>query len=366
MVLIRQKGGVWHDPDTSAYGSEKELQDLVKRAPTLLPGGDELAIVDEFWIPGIGSVDLVGVSAAGDLTIVECKLKANPEIRREVVGQILAYAGGLWRMSYDEFASTFAARAGTSLTAAASAVSGIEVNEAELRDALAARLRNGEFRLVVVVDAITPELRLIIEYLNEHTLATVQVLALELSYARDGDVELLIPAVYGAEAADRKARAASTNSSKWNAATFGEQVQARTAGSVRAFIDDPLEHGAQNGHHPFYGAGVTPWMSYYYEVDGHPTSVWALYLYEPVPKVAISLGAIAKLSPGKAKSLLLRLKTHPTLAAALADVNDTTLHKYPQIPVDPVLVGSDAQAAFLGALDDLLVDFSHSSPDNEA
>jgi hypothetical protein len=363
MVLIRQKQGVWHDPDTSAYRSEKELQDLVKRAPTLLPGGEELAVVDEFWIPGIGSVDLVGVSATGDLTIVECKLKANPEIRREVIRQILAYAGGLWRMGYDEFASTFAARAGMSLTAALGAVGGVEVNEAELRDSLATRLRNGEFRLVVAVDAITPELRLIIEYLNEHTLAPVQVLALELAYARDGDVELLIPAVYGVEAADRKARAASTKYSKWNSETFGAKAEAQTDGSVRAFIHSLLQHGAQKGHHPFYGSGATPGMSYYYEVDGHPVSGWALYLYEPVPKVAVSLGAIAKSSPGKAKSLLQRLKAHPTLASALAEINETTLDKYPQMPVDPVLLATSAQEAFLGALDDLLTDASDPSAD---
>src|SRR4051794_32274419 len=110
MVLIRHAGGAWHEPTTSAYANERELQNLVKLSPALLPGADALAVVDEFWVPGIGSADLVGVGALGDITIVECKLKANPEIRREVVGQTFAYAGGLWRMTYDDFALTFANR----------------------------------------------------------------------------------------------------------------------------------------------------------------------------------------------------------------------------------------------------------------
>ena len=36
-------------------------------------------------------------------TLVECKLQSNIEIKRKVVGQVLAYASGFWRMSYDEF-----------------------------------------------------------------------------------------------------------------------------------------------------------------------------------------------------------------------------------------------------------------------
>jgi hypothetical protein len=107
MVLIRRPGSTWHQPATSAYANERELQDLVKRSPSLLPGGEALAIADEFWVPDVGSVDLVGVSAAGDIALVECKLRANPEIRREVVGQVLAYAGGLWRMTCDDFTATF-------------------------------------------------------------------------------------------------------------------------------------------------------------------------------------------------------------------------------------------------------------------
>jgi hypothetical protein len=351
MVLIRHKEGLWHEPDTSAYASEKALQDLVKLSPSLLPGGYALAVVDEFWVPGIGSADLVGVSAAGDITIVECKLKANPEIRREVVGQTLAYAGGLWRMAYDDFEATFAARGGLPLATAITAATGEDVDENVLRANVSRRLADGEFKLVIAVDAITPELRLIIQYLNEHTLSSVQVLGLELAYGRDGDVELLIPTVYGEEAAERKSRSSATGS-KWTAATFAEQIQARTTGSVRELLERLLEHGTQKGHHPFYGSGATPGMSYYYDVAGTPTSVWALYLNEPVPKVALSFGSISKNSTAAALSMLHRLNTNPKLASALAEIDDSSLSKYPQIGVD-LLVDPEAQSVFFSALDDL-------------
>lgn len=333
MVLIRRSGGEGHQPESSKYDNERELQELVKRTATLLPGGNALPVVAEFSIPGIGSADLVGVSASGDIIIVECKLNSNPEIRREVVGKILAYAGGLWRMGYDEFASTFAARSGQPLLAVLQAATGTDIEEGELRQAVRGRLAAGEFRLIIAVDAITPKLRLIIEYLNEHTLPTVKVFALDLSFARDGELEPpLIPTVYGEEAADRKTRAASGGSA-WNATTFAEEVQARTDGPVRAFIDALLEHGGHKGHHPYYGYGATPGMSYYYDLGGRPVSVWALYLKQPVPKLAISFGAINKWAPDRARSLLKRLKTHAGLAAALADMDDRTLHRYPE-PAD--------------------------------
>jgi hypothetical protein len=52
--------------------------------------------VNELWVPPVRSADVVAVSADARIWIVECKLHSNPEIRRHVVGQILAYAAGLW------------------------------------------------------------------------------------------------------------------------------------------------------------------------------------------------------------------------------------------------------------------------------
>jgi hypothetical protein len=91
MILIRRNGqSVWHTPTTTAYSDEKALQELIAQSPSLLPGANDvpMAVVRELAVPSIGYVDLVGVDQAGTITIVECKLKANPEIRRQVVGQV--------------------------------------------------------------------------------------------------------------------------------------------------------------------------------------------------------------------------------------------------------------------------------------
>ena len=63
-------------------------------------------------ISGTGKADVVIVDASGDITVVECKLAANPEIRRRVVGQLLAYASAIWQMSFEEFDDAFATQPG--------------------------------------------------------------------------------------------------------------------------------------------------------------------------------------------------------------------------------------------------------------
>lgn len=56
-------------------------------------------------VPGSGFTDLLAFTADGDIVRVECKLEANTEIKRKVIGQILEYAAFLWQMSYEELAS---------------------------------------------------------------------------------------------------------------------------------------------------------------------------------------------------------------------------------------------------------------------
>jgi hypothetical protein len=118
--------------------------------------------------PGVGSADLVCVDAEGTLTIIECKLKANPQIHREVLGHIIAYASGLASTTYEQFDVAFTNRSGTPLLVSVSAAAGAAIDAASLRTAVAERLSTGAFRLVMAVDQITDELRRSVEYLNQH------------------------------------------------------------------------------------------------------------------------------------------------------------------------------------------------------
>jgi hypothetical protein len=207
MILIRQAGETaWRAPATNSYTDERALQDLIARSPTLIPGAANtpIAVVRELSVPGIGYIDVVGVDPNGDITVIECKLKANPEIRRQIIGQVLAYAAGLWGMSYEAFDAAFATVAHQPLADQVRSLSVGDWDEEAFRSAVAANLAKGRFRLVIVVDAITDELKRIVLYLNQHTGADMQILALELGYIADNDTEILVPKAYGEESAQPK------------------------------------------------------------------------------------------------------------------------------------------------------------------
>ncbi len=201
-LLVR--GGTdqaWRAPEVTRYRDERALQDLIMETPSLLPGVDVAAVAAELYLPGTGSVDLVAVEPAGNITLVECKLADNPEIRRAVVGQILAYAGALWRMSYEDFDQAFRNRSGRALAEAVAEHAGDGWDEEAFRTEVTSRLESGSFRLVIAVDEVTDELKRIIEFLNLHTAQGLEVLGFEAAYVSHASLEILIPHVHGEETA---------------------------------------------------------------------------------------------------------------------------------------------------------------------
>lgn len=207
-VLVRRPDAAdadWRKPDTTAVGTERELQNLIARSPRLVPGiaDGPVASVRELHLSGAGFVDVVLVEGDGSLTIVECKLASNSEIRRAVVGQLFAYAASLWRTTYERFDAAYRSRTGESLVGSL-AKDATDFDEEVFRQTLGKNLENGAFRLAFAVDEITSELKDTVLYLNRHTTEDLVVLALELRFAADGDVEILVSHTYGEESGREK------------------------------------------------------------------------------------------------------------------------------------------------------------------
>ena len=209
-LLVRHSDGKWQAPEIEAYENEGMLKHLLRESPQLIPMSTKnAAFVEELAVPQSGWVDLVGVDPNGAITLVECKLEKNPEIRRSVVGQLFAYASGLWEITYEEFDRAFSASSqGTSLADAVrvrlSESESADWNEEEFRAAVSHNLRAGRFTLIIAVDRITDELKRIVPYINSHTIPEVQFVALEIGYVKDGDVEIIRPLTYGQESAAEK------------------------------------------------------------------------------------------------------------------------------------------------------------------
>jgi len=203
-LLVRRGDGHWAEPEITGHQNEDALQQLLATAPDLLPGAETglpLAIAREFPV-STGRIDILGVDVDGEITLCECKLATNPGIRREVVGQVLEYASVLKGVGLADFAARFEARTKIPLWDAVEGIAGEGFDREAFDQRVAENLAAGRFRLVIVVDRISDALPDTILFLNDHL--DRAVLALELAYLRDGDVEMILPRVFGAESAERK------------------------------------------------------------------------------------------------------------------------------------------------------------------
>ncbi|MGW4340114.1 hypothetical protein ACWEK5_46180 [Rhodococcus koreensis] len=112
------------------------------------------------------------------------------------------------------------------------------------------------------VDQIDADLRRLVDYLNQITRDDIQVTAPHLTYARHGDLEILIPSTYGGEIAAAKARtsAGAGTTTRWTKDTFLDTLG---AGSDRASAEklfallDQVDD--RRGTHDDLWYGNKPW-----------------------------------------------------------------------------------------------------------
>jgi hypothetical protein len=217
-ILIRSDDGSWTEPTLTGYENESWLQQLIAEHPSLIPGVSERAVACREFSSGIGPADVVILDESGDLTLIECKLTTNPQIRREIVGQVLDYASRLWGMRVDEFEARWRRAAKTE----SSPLSAFDDAGTYTRERLAENLQAGRMRLVLAVDQVNDDLKRIVEYLNLITLSEVSVFVMEFVHAQRDGVEVLMPTAYGAELAGIKRRRDQEIRERWPIEAFAE------------------------------------------------------------------------------------------------------------------------------------------------
>jgi hypothetical protein len=199
-VLVKGKGGEWREAKILRFSNERDLQMMLYSSPQLIPVLGELTktriFIDEGGLPGSGYTDLIGVDNDGEIHLVECKLATNPEIRREVIGQILEYASFLWEMSYEDFDGLFVSRKRKTLKEllAKSVAEGWEFEA--FRKVVTENLKIGNFHLIIAVDKMNDQLGEIIAFLGKRG-AGVRLQAIELQRYAENDTEILVPQLHG-------------------------------------------------------------------------------------------------------------------------------------------------------------------------
>ena len=188
---------------------ETQLQQILFEHPELLPieeidpGASKVAsLCRELPLAGAtGTVflDMVGVTRRGRLVLVECKLWRNPQARREVIGQILEYAGLLRKLSYGDFSELVRRRTGLTgpniLWKIAAGPLGLD-DEARFVDAVSASLADGAFDLLVVGDGIRVEVEAVRDFLEAAAGLRSRLALVELrTWTDDAGATLMVPQV---------------------------------------------------------------------------------------------------------------------------------------------------------------------------
>lgn len=335
-MLIRRRRGTWAPPAVEAFAREGLLQEMLSESPDLLGLGEPVAVVRELRVPKVGEVDLAAVSTYGRIVLIECKRADNPEIRRSVVGQVFAYAAGLWGLGYEEFDSLFKAREGRSLAtavAAAAEAAGIEDewDEDIFRQSVADNLEKGQFDLVIAVDRITAELKLVVPYLNEQTRSEIRVLALELDYRADGDVEILVPKIYGEESAARKAQRSTRE--VWDEEFFFRTLAQECPEGARV-IRRLYDQAAENDNDFRPGGSAAPSLTAVLSVGSVRAQVWRCNTRPPARLVFLFNRMQGEgVSPERMERFLVRLRDIPGVADQFDGVKEAGWRRKPSIPV---------------------------------
>jgi hypothetical protein len=224
------------DMRATPYESEPVLQKLLADYPALLPGDAttdndqpwllvkrEAAIPDDSGAERL-TVDHLFLDRGGVPTLVEVKRASDTRIRREVVGQMLDYAANAvtyWTVEriQDMLGQTTERRAGDMEQVVADFL-GVETDPEDFWQLVKTNLQAGRIRMIFVADRIPPELRRIVEFLNNQ-LDPAEVLAVEMVQYEGGAQKTLVPRVVGQTMAAKERKTGSMNQGRrWNEADF--------------------------------------------------------------------------------------------------------------------------------------------------
>ncbi|MCS7135882.1 MAG: hypothetical protein NZ931_02150 [Aigarchaeota archaeon] len=230
--------------------------------------------VSEFGLPGSGATDVLAFSPRGDIAIIECKLAANPEVKRKVIGQIFEYAAYLWGMSYEEFDSRIQRLKEKSLAdLVAESVEG-EWDEEQFREGVRETLETGSFILVIVVDEINEELRRIIRYLNECSKSAFSLHALEMKRFQVDQLEILVPYLYGVSTKP----STSQGRGQWTEGQFFQALEEENEPNIVTLVRDIYQWSLETADRIWFGTGrEVGSFTFHYLKDGKTISVFTIY-----------------------------------------------------------------------------------------
>jgi len=271
IFLLKDSGDLEKVP-VKPYDSEDLLQSLIAKYPELL-AGDQINPEDpirwimikrEAGVPGgeqqgdRWSIDHLLIDQNAVPTFVETKRSTDTRIRREIVGQMLDYAANAkqyWPIGHLRSMAVAQYGGADRAEAAIQKILGLESGEDAIADLEAYwnkvedNLRHGRVRLIFMADRLPPELRRVIEFMNDQ-MEDAEVLGIELSQYVGSDLKALVPRVIGQTEATRQKKTQTPPSRK---RLTQQEFLDNCPEEVRAFFTRAIAESQQRGMQVYWG-----------------------------------------------------------------------------------------------------------------
>jgi hypothetical protein len=255
------------------FSSEAKLQALLARIPNLLPGSQidpdeprrwllisrEVSIASEPQGAGRWWSDHLFVDQDAIPTFVEVKRSSDSRIRREVVGQLLDYAANaVVYCPVEKIQAAFVRTCELSESDPDQVLQKCLNDDSSSSDfwqKFKTNLQAGRIRLIFVADEIPPELRRIVEFLNEQ-MDPAEILAIEIrQYAGEG-LTTLVPRVIGLTARAQQ-KTAVRLPQPWSKDAYFEELEAKHGLEQRKAAEQILEWASSRNLEIIWGQGTT-------------------------------------------------------------------------------------------------------------
>lgn len=328
------------------YEAELLLQRLLADYPDLLAGDQiqpraprrwllvsrEVGVPDSEAERARWSVDHLFIDQDGIPTLVEVKRSSNTQVRREVVGQMLDYAAnGTLYWSLEQIRSSFVARCDSEGLESSEVIESFLGNDSGMEEeafwqTVKTNLQAGRVRLVFVADAIPPELRRIIEFLNEQ-MDPAEVMGLEVPQFVGEGQQALVPRVVGVTAeSERRKAVATSRRRRWDEDSYFEEMASRVSPSEVHAARRLYEWARHRGLEISWGSGTQNGsFSLKAPVGGELASMFTVYTDY---NIGFSFGAM-RLAPFDDIAGRRRLAERLAAASPKLAFDDSKLDKYP-------------------------------------
>lgn len=376
-IFLVQHDGSLVELRESPYDAEVVLQELLATYPALLSGGDIdpksprrwLFITRELGIPGDDagadrwSLDHLFLDQDAIPTLVEVKRSSDTRIRREVVGQMLDYAANAvvyldpdrMRLHVESTCSTEGRDPEEAIADLTDGSMGMDEFWLRARTNLLA----GRIRMLFVADIIPPELRRIIEFLNQQ-MTPAEVLGIEIPQFAGQGLQALVPKLIGQTAIAQQAKSSGTASARrrWNEVSFFEELSKDEGTKIADVARQLLRWATGNGLTIWWGQGAQS-GSFFPIVETVAGSEWTFSVWTG-GSFEIQFGMLASahsrsrvhpfMDVGRRTELQARLNAIPRIQIA-----DRSLDKRPNIGLT-VLLDQTAMTQFLTTMDWLVTE----------